>query len=253
MHRRALAAILVAVLAAAALPWALRRSLGPRRQPGNGLADVRSLISRLTAPDEEEARRIFLRTRPGERPLNWRIGETALDFHRRRPMKPFVLNRNDCSDYVACIVDEALGARPRIDYERGRHTFWGRDLWAGFYWQPGMPVQLGDIVDVVHSPWYEPREGVLSHVGVLGSDGRVYDFVKLRHWTKHRYGRHTFDEFVYNSLGPREITVFRLKPEYRYRLRAVSSAPALPVPEEQGKGAPKEHADRGDPTKAPDH
>jgi hypothetical protein len=57
-------------------------------------------------------------------------------------------------------------------------------------------------------------------VGVLGTDGQVYDFVKLVSWPEARYGRHPFAWFV-RHCGPGEVALGRLRPQYRYLLEPI--------------------------------
>lgn len=215
--------IIVAVPTAALLAVLL----DPRERIPRWDASARRLV-----PYEAWARSRFYREHPGEKPLNWRLGEKAVEFSQQQPLKPFVLHQNDCSDFVACIVDAALGAEPRIEYQRGKHTFIRRHIWNRRYWRRGMAVQPGDIVSVAHSPWYDPYEGAIWHVGVLGSDGAVRDFTKLKSWRQARYGSHTFEEFIRHSKAPRQVIIWRLKPAYRYLLKPVRSSLLLPLPEE---------------------
>ena len=46
----------------------------------------------------------------------------------------------------------------------------------------------------------------------------VYDFVKLKGWKEARYGRQKVEAFVRHVSGPDQISITRLRPEYRYRL-----------------------------------
>jgi hypothetical protein len=162
----------------------------------------------------------FLTQRPDEKPLNWAIGEVAQRFHRNQPMGKFVLHQNDCSDFVECVIDEALGARARFKRGSNFHSIGLRtDVFDSWYWQPGEAVQPGDVISVEHSPWYTPYEGAIWHVGVVGADGAVYDFTKLRRWRQARYGRNTFEWFVRHSNYFGGVIVSRLKSEYRYKVR----------------------------------
>ena len=171
---------------------------------------------------EVAARRAFYRDHPGEKPLNWAIGRTAERFHRQRPMGRFRLHANDCSDYVDCIIDEALGAKARFRRDSTQHVLSPRRrLWDLTYWDRHEPLLPGDVISVEHSPHYEPYEGAIRHVGVLGADGRVYDWSKLKSWPTDRYGRNSVAWFTRHSPGPRGVVIQRLKPEYRYRARAV--------------------------------
>ncbi|PIW13935.1 MAG: hypothetical protein COW34_08115 [Armatimonadetes bacterium CG17_big_fil_post_rev_8_21_14_2_50_66_6] len=169
------------------------------------------------------ARNDFERRHPGEKPLNWRIAEVARRFHRQEPMGRFVLHQNDCSDFVACAVDEALGVQARFRRGSDKHLLGTRmelvDCWS---WREGDAVQPGDVVNVRHSPWYPPNPNSIWHVGVVGPEGCVYDFVKLKTWKRARYGRNAFAWFVRHSGGPNEVEVCRLKARYRYRIDPVS-------------------------------
>lgn len=172
---------------------------------------------------ERWAREQFMRRHPGEKPLNWAVAEAAVRFHEMKPMGRFVLGLtpgewgNDCSDFVECAIDEGLGVGARFNRGSDEHLY-GRDrrLWDGFYRRPDLAVQPGDVVAVRHSPWYAPYEEAAWHVGIVGADGMVYDFVKLRSWKDARYGRNDFDWFVRHSLGPQQVIIRRLAAKYRY-------------------------------------
>jgi hypothetical protein len=183
-------------------------------------------------PYEAWARREFVRRYPGEKPLNWRLAETAVRLHRERPMGRFVLGvepgvwGNDCSDFLDCVVDEALGVGARC-FRGGRNHRIGTDprYFHYFYWDGREPLQPGDLISVRHSPWYDPDPDAAWHVGMLGPDGRVYDFVKLRRWSEARYGRNPLGWFLRYSRGPKEVLVGRLRPQYRYRLEPIPVSP----------------------------
>lgn len=177
---------------------------------------------------EAAARARFVREHPGEKPLNHRIGEAAVALYKAQPMGKFVLcvsypdNGNDCSDFVACAIDEGLGVKARFKRHSTRHLV-AQDwrYFQSFHWQRSTPLLTGDSLAVAHSPWYTPYAGACWHVGVIGSDGRVYDFEKLKSWRGPRYGRHSVDWFVRHATGPKDIVISRLRPEYRYRLAAI--------------------------------
>jgi hypothetical protein len=169
-----------------------------------------------------QAQRDFCRNHPGEKPLNWLIGKKAQEFHRLKPMGRFRLHKNDCSDYVDCIVDDALGAKARFRRHSDQHILSRtRGLWDIFYWDHHAPLLPGDIISVEHSPHYEPYEGAIWHVGVIGADGRVYDWSKLRSWPSDRYGCNTVGWFTQHTPGPRSVIIWRLKAVYRYRARPI--------------------------------
>ncbi len=184
---------------------------------------------------ERWARAEFFRRHPTEEPLNWRLAETAVALHRLRPMGKFVLAvqpgewGNDCSDFVDCAIDEALGARARC-FRGSRHHLVGLDAryFACDAWDGRAPVQPGDAVLVRHSPWYDPDPEAAWHIGLIGSDGMVYDFAKLRSWSQPRYGRNSFAWFVRYSPDPGEVLIGRLRPQYRYRITPI------PVPTSPG-------------------
>jgi hypothetical protein len=183
----------------------------------------------LRPPTESELRARFLTEHPGERPLNWAIAAAGERLHRDRAMGQFVLAvqpgqwGNDCSDFVACAVDEGLGVKARHDRGSREHIYGERGgLYEVMLWRPGIVPQPGDLVSVRHSPWYPPTDQAAGHVGLVGPDGDVLDFTKLRRWKQPRYGRNSFTWFVRHSPGPTEVTLWRLKPEYRYR--------AVPLP-----------------------
>ncbi len=130
---------------------------------------------------------------------------------------------NDCSDFVACCIDEGLGVGARFKRGSDRHLLGeNRLLFERFVWRPGRTVMPGDTVDVRHSPWYPPNDRSCWHCGLVGSDGRVYDFTKLMSWPEPRYGRHTFAEFIRHCGEPGEVVIERLRWQYRYQ--------AVPLP-----------------------
>lgn len=185
---------------------------------------------RLMSPEAYEtyARERFAREHPGEKPLRLVIGETAERFYRARPMGKFVLSLrwgqwgNDCSDFVECVVDEALGVGARFKRGSQQHLVGtGARFFGDVPWDRVSPLLPGDILAVAHSPWYRPYEGANWHVGIVGADGQVYDFVKLKRWPEARYGRNSVRWFVRHATGPDEVTVGRLRPEYCYKLREV--------------------------------
>jgi hypothetical protein len=169
-----------------------------------------------------QAKRDFYRKHPGRKPLNWKIGAKAEEFYRTRPMGKFALHKNDCSDFTEAVVDDALGARARFRRNSDRHVLMRKwRLWDIFYWDREGPLLPGDIVSVEHSPHYEPYEGAIWHVGVVGTDSMVYDWTKLRVWSKDRYGRHSIEWFTRHAHGPRSVEVWRLKDVYRFKGRPV--------------------------------
>lgn len=207
--------------------WVYARLAGPRQAP-SPMAVIRPEF----ASYEQWAWAQFTRKHPGEKPLNWAIAEAAVQFHRAKPMGKFVLGLepgewgNDCSDFVDCAVDEGLGVKARFKRDSKRHLLANDPrLFDCFYWRHDRDVQQGDIISVCHSPWYEPQDGSCWHVGIIGSDGMVYDFVKLKSWKKARYGRHEFEWFVRHSLGPRQVIVWRPAAKYRYKIAPVPEPP----------------------------
>ncbi|MGD9494700.1 MAG: hypothetical protein AB7Y46_00190 [Armatimonadota bacterium] len=210
--------LLLAVLAAG---W---RWLGPEL--------LGSRMARRLAPAEYErwARQRFEERFPGSRPLNWRIAEAAERFHRERPMGRFVLHENDCSDYIGCIIDEALGPGARFRRHSADHALCGEGgALPGWLFETRSlaqvdAVQPGDVIGVRHSPWYSPHEGSIGHVGVVGSDGHVLDFTKLRSWPQARYGHSEFAWFIRHNT-PDEVRVGRLRPEFRYRVIEIQARP----------------------------
>ncbi len=172
---------------------------------------------------EQWARRQFYQRFPGEKPLNWRIAEVAMAYYEEQPMGKFVLHENDCSDFVDCIADDALGPGARFRRDSDEHIAMRMRGWfKAFYWASGEQVMPGDIICVEHSPWYPPKEpSQIRHIGVIGSDSYVYDFVKLKSWSSARYGRRSFVSFVAHSPDPREVIVYRLRPEYRFRVKPI--------------------------------
>jgi hypothetical protein len=188
---------------------------------------------------EQYARARFLREHPGAKPLNYRIGQAAVGFYKAKPMGKFVLCvtlpdvGNDCSDFAACAIDEGLGARARFKRHSQCHLI-GEDrrYFDSFYWDRRTPLLPGDTVTVRHSPWYAPRDSACWHEGIIGSDGMVYDFEKLKSWPQPRYGRHPVGWFVQNCPRHGQIIVARLRPEYRYYLQQI------PIPRENPQRQP---------------
>lgn len=174
---------------------------------------------------EQRARARFAREHPDGQPLNVAIGRAAVRFHETKPMGKFVLGLgwddrgNDCSDFVKCVVDEGIGLKARFKRDSDRHLIGDSYRYQyDFYWDRAAPLLPGDIVSVQHSPWYDPYPGACWHVGIIGADGMVYDFVKLKRWKEARYGRNKLEWFVRHAQGKGEVLVRRLLPEYRYRV-----------------------------------
>ncbi|NLO05251.1 MAG: CHAP domain-containing protein [candidate division WS1 bacterium] len=188
-------------------------------------AQLRLHAARQITPEayEREARQLFERRYPGEKPLNWRIAETAERFFHEQPMGRFVLHENDCSDFVGCVIDEALGTGARFNRAGSDHLLCGeggsldRTLFVSWRLPDAGPVQAGDVIGVRHSPWYPPQEESIGHVGVVGPDGRVLDFTKLRSWSVARYNQVEFDFFIRHNQ-PNQVIVSRLRPQFRYRV-----------------------------------
>lgn len=169
---------------------------------------------------DEQARRRPVYDCPKPRPTSaismhrQKIAATARRFHSTKPMPKFELHKNDCSDFVACVVDEALGVGARRSAHESHkiipHRISDNPCFKTFNWRPGIMVRAGDIVQVRHSPYY-PRSNDSSiwHVGVVGDDMRVYDFAKIIRWPKARYGAHSFDRFTCNSRPNGEIQISR--------------------------------------------
>ncbi len=173
---------------------------------------------------ESQARQQFYREHPSEKPLNWKLAEKAIEFNRTRPMPKFVLHENDCSDFTDCIVDEALGYGARFKRGSGRHiAARQRRLWQVCVWDGKEPLLPGDMVSVRHSAWYAPDPEACGHVGIIGADGMVYDWTKLRSWRQPRYGRNTVQWFVRHSTELGQVRIWRLHPAYRYLVKPVPS------------------------------
>jgi hypothetical protein len=192
---------------------------------GDDFGDLRLRAVRHIDADafEREARALFQQRYPGEKPLNWRIARTARRLYQQQPMGRFVLHENDCSDFVGCIIDEALGAGARFNRDSNEHALCGeggREPSSLFEFGrlPAVgAVQPGDVVHVRHSPWYPPHDDSIGHVGVVGPDGRVIDFSKLKSWPRARYHEVEFDFFIRHN-APEEIVIARLRPGFRYRV-----------------------------------
>ncbi len=215
-------AILAVLIAGAVVLWSGFEPIGMQR-PRVSMSPM--------SPEEYErwAREHFLKHHPDEKPLNWAIARTAVAFHKSKPMGKFVLHENDCSDFVGCIVDHALGAGARFERNSEHHALCGaggsvpRRLFRTRWLSDIDAVQPGDVIGVRHSPWYPPREESIGHVGVIGADGYVYDFVKLKSWRQARYGRTEFAWFIHNC-APQEVSISRLRAEYRYKVRRVRAS-----------------------------
>ncbi len=202
---------------------------------GVGWREAQNVLARTgvlheLSPEEYErwARQRFHELHPDEEPLNWRIARTALRLHEARPMGRFVLHENDCSDFVGCVIDEALGAGARFNRDSDEHLLCGsggslrRELFVRRRLPDMGPVQPGDIVSVRHSPHYPPHDDSIGHVGVIGPDGRVLDFTKLKSWPSARYTRTDFEWFI-RHCAPEEVIIGRLRPEFRYRVLEIDA------------------------------
>lgn len=177
----------------------------------------------LRPPTEADLRARFMAEHPDEQPLNHAIAEAVVQLHRERPMGTFRLGveagvaGNDCSDFTAAAIDDGLGAQARFRRDSPEHLYGERwSLFERRVWSPGVVVLPGDELSVRHSPWYEPYPEACWHCGLVGSDGQVYDFTKLKRWSSPRYGRHSFEQFIRHSRRPGEVVISRLRPEYRY-------------------------------------
>ncbi|MBM3475770.1 MAG: hypothetical protein FJX75_21090 [Armatimonadetes bacterium] len=185
---------------------------------------------------EEWARQEFARRYPNERPLNWAIAEKAEEFRRTEPMGAFVLGRNDCSDFTDAVLDDALGAQARFRRNSDQHLLASEpSVWEFYRWEPGATLLPGDEIAVRHSPHYAPSEDAPWHRGIVGTDGLVYDWTKLKAWGTDRYGRHEPAWFMHSSLGPGEAIVRRLRAVYRYMIEPI---PLHGVPSPAAQGEP---------------
>jgi len=192
------------------------------RPPGLALPRPPDAVQRLFSPSEKQLRAAFYKDHAGGKPLNWAIAEMADEMHESKPMGKFVLHENDCSDFMEAVVDEGLGATARFKRESDRHILTRRSgLWNVFYWDRKAPLLPGDQVSVRHSPHYAPKDGSIGHCGLIGSDGNVRDWSKLRSWSTDRYGSNSVEWFTRHSPGPREVVITRLRPEYRYLAKPV--------------------------------
>jgi hypothetical protein len=189
-------------------------------------------VTMSEAEFEAYARQRFASEHPGEQPLDFAIGAAAERFSKAKAMGKFVLSLesgkwgNDCSDFVNCSIDEGLSLKARFKRGSDRHLV-GESLTHFRYvpWDRRSPLRPGDVVSVAHSPWYRPYKGANWHVGLVGTDGLVYDYVKLKSWRGPRYGRHTPAWFIRHSPGKLSVVVTRLRTEYAYRLKAVEAGP----------------------------
>ena len=225
------------LLAACAIAWVVAWRGGQR--PGSDASATAEGPAAPAIPYEQWARAEFTRRHPGEKPLNWRIARKAEEFVRLQPMGRFVLHRNDCSDFTDCILDDALGARARFRRNSTRHLLAPEiSLWEFYRWEPGSAILPGDEIAVRHSPHYPPYPESPWHRGIVGTDGRVYDWTKLRSWSSDRYGRHTVAWFLRHSRDRNEVILRRLRPAYRYRIESIPlHGVPKPQPSRDGKAA----------------
>lgn len=224
-RRRWLSLLPFALAAVGMLAWL------PRLMP------VQALFLREEYPRslEQAAREHFRREHPGERPYNERIARAAAAFRDARPMGPFILGvnpsdeGNDCSDFVNCAIDEGLGAKARFKRHSSRHLVARNPAYFDvFVWDRSAPLLPGDSVAVEHSPWYAPYPGACWHVGVIGPDGMVCDFVKLRSWPNARYGHTTVAFFTRHAPADGQVVIGRLKPQYRWGLDPIAIPHEVP-------------------------
>lgn len=217
--------LIAAAVVALAVVLAVAAIIYAGEYPVCNVPGVLAARQTILGDDEEAARRHFYENHPNEKPLNWTIARTAVEYHERRPMGKFTLHQNDCSDFTDCIVDEALGYKAREARGSDRHiAMTNRLLWDVIVWDGAERLLPGDVVSVRHSPWYAPNPRSCGHVGIIGSDGMVYDWTKLIAWDSPRYGRNTVEWFTKNSPTPGNVWVWRLRPRYRYMLDPLPAA-----------------------------
>lgn len=135
-----------------------------------------------------------------------RVATVAMETTRKKALGKYALGRNDCTNFVARAVERGAGiALPNHDFDR----LGNQELqYFTYFLLPtdgnGATVQPGDIV------WLIPRKGI-SHVGVVGTDGRVYHFTKLRRRPQ-RYAAEPLSVFLRHfACGLQECVVFRLE------------------------------------------
>ncbi|MEI6501783.1 MAG: hypothetical protein WCP21_12250, partial [Armatimonadota bacterium] len=107
---------------------------------------------------EAVAHAYFLRYHRGEKPLNHNIARAAVAMYKARPMGRFVLGitppdtGNDCSDFVACAIDEGVGAGARFRRHSQRHLIAQQSRYFdSFWWDRRTPLLPGDSLAVAHS------------------------------------------------------------------------------------------------------
>jgi len=120
------------------------------------------------------------------------------------------------------VLDDALGAKARFRRGSERHILADEpSLWEFYRWEPTSALMPGDEVAVRHSPHYPPSDEAPWHRGIIGTDGMVYDWTKLKSWSGPRYGRYPIDWFLRYSHGRNEVIVRRLRPAYRYGIEPI--------------------------------
>ncbi|MBM3501340.1 MAG: hypothetical protein FJX74_22025, partial [Armatimonadetes bacterium] len=152
-HSRYLPIVAAALVGACLVVWVLAWRSAPDARPAAPNSGSAEAPRGPSIPYEEWARLEFLRRHPGEKPLNWRIGQKAEEFAREHAMGRFVLHRNDCSDFADCVLDDALGAKARFRREADRHILASEpSLWEFYRWEPASALIPGDELAVRHSP-----------------------------------------------------------------------------------------------------
>jgi len=222
MRISALHVLTLVVVVAAGAVWWVAWHHEPPSEPEPVVVVQAPVEQSPPLPYEEWARREFLENHPGEKPLNWEIAQAAEGFYQSMPMGGFTLHANDCSDFADSVLDEALGAKARFNRRSPYHVVSiDGTLWDFFYWNGEEPLQAGDEINVQHSPHYAPFNGATRHCGIIGTDGNVYDWTKIRSWSTSRYGCYTINYFTRHCHSDRDVIIRRMKPQFRYLIEPV--------------------------------
>ncbi|MBI3920793.1 MAG: hypothetical protein HY318_05185 [Armatimonadetes bacterium] len=135
-----------------------------------------------------------------------RIAQLAMEMVRTQSLGRYRLGSNDCTNFVARAVEKGAGiSLPNHDFDKLEN----RELQYFTYFalpdgSATSTILPGDVL------WLIPRRGI-SHVGVVGTDRRVYHFSKLRGQPQ-RYAAERLPVFLKHfKAGLKQCVVFRLE------------------------------------------